>query len=207
MGLDAFYQAIPVASPLLERARHDLGMGEWLFSVFRLLQDPRVETLVPGEPAPGELLILAAVQDLLSVRPNLATQQVHLHRRWDHLHFVLSSHRREAPEAEEDDSLAGIAIHGEAEIGRHVVGGQGVPLRYTRPETVTRIAGMLDALSFESLREQFTVEKLTRAGVYKCPHEDAVEEAWQWLRERFELFRSFHATAAEHGDGVLVFID
>lgn len=206
MGLDALYQALPGASPLLELARREIGVGEWLCSVTRLLQDPRVESLAPGEPDPGELQLLGAVKDLLRTRPNLATQQVHLYRSWDHLHFVLSARRREAP-GTEDDSLAGIAILGEAEIGPHVVAGQGVPLRYTRPETVKRIARMLDAFPFESLREQFTFEQLTRAHVYKCPREDAVEDAWQWLRECFEHFRSFHATAAEHGDGVLVRVD
>ncbi|MCP3097872.1 YfbM family protein [Myxococcus sp. K15C18031901] len=206
MGFDALYQAIPGDFPLVELARRDRGMGEWLSSLPWLLQDPRVESLAPGEPEPGELRLLELSKELSRARPDLATRQVLLHRRWDHLHFVLSARRREAPDAE-DGSLARIAIRGETEIAPHVVAGQGVPLRFTRPETVKDIARMLDALHLEPLRTHFTFERLTQAHVYKCPSEDAVEADWEWLREHFEQFRAFHATAAAHGDGVLVRID
>ncbi|RKH89967.1 DUF1877 family protein [Corallococcus sp. AB045] len=206
MGLDASYQALPGGSPLLDLARRNTGVGGWLMSVTRLLRAPREETLAPGGPDSDELLLLDAVRDMLRTRPDLATQQVALDRRWDHLHFVLSDRRRNAP-GTEDDSLAGIAIHGEAKIAPHVVAGQGVPLRYTRPETVERIARMLEAVRFDTLREHFTFENLSLASVYKCPREDAINEAWQWLHERFEFFRAFYVTAAKHGDGVLVCVD
>ncbi|WP_375759750.1 DUF1877 family protein [Corallococcus exercitus] len=208
MGLDASYQALPGGSPLLALARANAGVGGWMISVTRLLKDPREESLAPGGPDADELVLLEAVRDILRTRPDLATQQVELHRRWDHLHFVLSARRRDGLGMDDnDDSLAGIAIQGEAGIARHVVAPQGVPLRYTRPETVERIARMLEAVRFDSLREHFTVERMRQAGVYKCPHEDGLEEAWQWLRERFDLFRAFYVTAAKHGDGVLVRVD
>ncbi|MBN8468504.1 DUF1877 family protein [Corallococcus exiguus] len=206
MGLDASYQALPGGSPLLELARRNIGVGEWLMSFTRLLQDPREERLAPGAPDPGELLLLDAVRDMLRTRPDLATQHVELDRRWDHLHFVLSDHRRNEPGAE-DDSLAGIAIHGEAKIAPHVVAGQGVPLRYTRPETVERIARMLEAVRIDVLREHFTFAGMSEAGVYKCPHEESIDEDWQWLTGRFDRFRAFYVTAAKHGDGVLVCVD
>ncbi|MHA7631593.1 DUF1877 family protein [Corallococcus sp. M7] len=206
MGLDATFQALPGDSPLLELARRNIGVGGWLSSVPRLFQDPREETLAPGGPDSDELLLLEAVRDMLRTRPDLATQQVDLGRRWDHLHFVLSDLRRNDPGAE-DDSLAGIAIRGEAEIAPHVVAGQGVPLRYTRPETVERIARWLEAVRFDGLREHFTFDSLSRAAVYKCPREEGIDEAWQWLIERFERFRAFYVTAAKHGDGVLVRVD
>ncbi|RKH74549.1 DUF1877 family protein [Corallococcus aberystwythensis] len=206
MGLDARYQALPGGSLLLELARRNAGVGGWLSSITWMLQDPRKESLAPGGPDPGELLLLGAVRDALKTRPDLATHQVDLQRRWDHLHFVLSAHRRDAP-GTEDDSLAGIAINGEERIGPHVVATQGVPLRYTWPETVERIARMLESFPFDSHREHFTFERLSQAGVYKCPREKNVEEDWQWLRERFDLFRAFYVTAAKHGDGVLVCVD
>jgi hypothetical protein len=206
MGLEASYQALPGNSPLLELARRNIGVGGWLTSVSRLLRAPREETLAPGGPDADELLLLDAVRDMLRTRPDLATRQVELDRRWDHLHFALSDLRRNEPGAE-DDSLAGIAIRGEAEIAPHVVAGQGVPLRYTRPETVARIARMLEAVRFNALREHFTFETLSQAGVYKCPHEEGIDEAWRWLTERFEHFRAFYVTAAKHGDGVLVRVD
>lgn len=206
MGLDASYQALPAGSPLLELARRNIGVGEWLSSFTRLLRDPREDALAPGGLDPAELQLLEAVKDLLRTRPDLATHQVSLDRRWDHLLFVLSERRRDAP-GTEDDSLAAIAIEGEAKIAPHVVAGQGVPLRYTRPETVERIARMLESVRLDSLREHFTFEKLRQAAVYKCPHADRIDEGWQWLRERFELFRAFYVTAAKHGDGVLVFVD
>ncbi|GMU05307.1 DUF1877 family protein [Corallococcus caeni] len=206
MGLDASYQALPGGSPLLELARRNTGVGGWLISVTRLLRDPREESLAPGGPDPDELELLEAVRDILRTRPDLATQQVDLARRWDHLHFVLSARRRNAPETK-DDSLGGIAIQGEEEIAPHVVAPQGVPLRYTRPETVARIARMLEAFPFDAHREHFTFERLRQASVYKCPHEEDIDEAWHWLRERFDLFRAFHVTAAKHGDGVLVRVD
>ncbi|NRD45329.1 DUF1877 family protein [Corallococcus exiguus] len=206
MGLDASYQALPSGSPLLELARQNIGVGEWLGSVTRLLQDPREERLAPGGPDPGELQLLGAVKELLRIRPDLATQHVELDRRWDHLHFVLSDRRRNGPGAE-DDSQAGIAIHGEAKIAPHVVAGQGVPIRYTRPETVERIARMLEAVRFDTLREHFTYESMSDASVYKCPHENSIDEDWQWLTERFDRFRAFYVTAAKHRDGVLVCVD
>ncbi|MBZ4373154.1 DUF1877 family protein [Corallococcus sp. AS-1-6] len=206
MGLDASYQALPGSSPLLELARRNIGVGGWLMSVSRLLRAPSEETLAPGGPDSDELLLLEAVRDVLRTRPDLATQQVDLGRRWDHLHFVLSDRRRHAPGAE-DDSLAGIAIHGEAEIAPHVVAGQGVPLRYTRPETVEQIARMLEGVRFDALREHFTFKRLSEAAVYKCPREEGIDEAWQWLVERFDSFRTFYVTAAKHGDGVLVRVD
>ena len=206
MGLDATYQALPGGSSLLELARRNIGVGGWLSSVPRLLREPREESLSPGVPETDELQLLEAVKELLRTRPDLAAQQVDLGRRWDHLHFVLSDRRRNEPGAE-DDSLAGIAIRGEAEIAPHVVAGQGVPLRYTRPETVERIARMLETVRFDALREHFTFANLRQAAVYKCPREDGIDEAWQWLREHFDLFRAFHVTAAKHGDGVLVRVD
>ncbi|WP_223632866.1 DUF1877 family protein [Corallococcus sp. EGB] len=206
MGLDASYQALPGGSPLLELARRNTGVGEWLWCVTRLLREPREETLSPGGPDPAELQLLEAVRDLLRTRPDLATQKVDLDRRWDHMHFVLSERRRNAP-GTEDDSLAGIAIEGEAKIAPHVAAGQGVPLRFTRPETVERIARMLEAVRFDALREHFTFENLSQGAVYKCPREENIDHAWQWLRERFELFRAFYVTAAQHGDGVLVCVN
>ncbi|MFB1480878.1 DUF1877 family protein [Corallococcus sp. RDP092CA] len=206
MGLDASYQALPGGSPLLELARRDFGVGSWLTSLTRLLQDPREEALAPGAPEPAELQLLEAVRELLRTRPDLATRHVALDRRWDHLHFVLSGRRRNSP-GTHDDSLAGISIQGEAEIAPHVVAGQGVPLRYTRPETVERIARLLEAVHFDTQREHFTFENLSRAGVYKCPREQDIDEAWQWLRARFDLFRAFYVAAAKHGDGVLVRVD
>ncbi|NNC01668.1 DUF1877 family protein [Corallococcus exiguus] len=207
MGLDASYQALPGGSPLLELARRNIGVGEWLWSVNSRLRDPREENLAPGDPEPGELLLLNAVKELLRTRPDLGTQYVDLDRRWDHLHFVLSDRRRNPQKFEGDDSLAGIAIKGEEKIASHVTGGQGTPIRYTRPETVERIARMLEAVRFDTLREHFTYESMSETGVYKCPHENFIEENWKWLTEYFDRFRAFYVTAAKHGDGVLVCVD
>ncbi|RKG93859.1 DUF1877 family protein [Corallococcus terminator] len=207
MGFETYYQAIPASSELLDVARQDLEAGEYFWSVLFMFRAPRIEHLLSGgPPIPGQVKLWHLVVEHLRTRPDLGGLNTTLDRHWDRLHFVLSAERRDESGTDEDP-LIKLAIRGEDEIAEHVRGGQGVPLRYTRPETVGRIAHMLDGVRFESLRRHFTAVAMDEGSVYKHPHPAQLDDDWHALQEYFERFRVFYGSAAKHADGVLVHRD
>jgi hypothetical protein len=109
--------------------------------------------------------------------------------------------------ARERDVLADIAIRGEAPVGVGVVGGQGVPVKFTCAETVSRVAKFLESISLDSLKRHVVPERLEAAAVYKCSAHDATDEGWGALRKQLEELRALYESATTHGEGVLVSMD
>ncbi|WPB80034.1 DUF1877 family protein [Archangium violaceum] len=206
MGLDRIYQAIPATAGLIERAREDAALGEWLGLVPSWFRKGPGGALAPGKPDPGELELWQRVRALLEQQPGLEERNCDLGRSWDQLHYVLSAHRRGEP-GSETDALLDMAVRGESLIAEHVRSGQGVPVRYTPPERVAELARVLTPMTWESLEKQCVPDRMEAAGVYKFFASHASEQEWTWLREYFHRFRAFYLTAAEHGNTVLVCTD
>jgi hypothetical protein len=145
-------------------------------------------------------------EKLLGEYLNVSKRFCWLDRVWDVLHHLLSANRRdEAGTA--DDALMDAAIRGEGLISEHVRGGQGVPLRYTPPETVKRIAHLLELLPFNELVRQGHPKLMADTHVYRHPAGFSEEELRECLSPYFETLRAFYRAAASHGDGVLVSLD
>jgi hypothetical protein len=206
MGLDRVYQAIPVTSGLVERAREDETLGEWLGLVPFWFRKGLGGGLSPGTPEPGELELWQRVRALLEQQPGLEARNCDLERRWDELHYVLSAHRRGEP-GTATDALLDVAVRGESLIAKHVRSGQGVPVRHTPPERVAEIARVLAPMTWASLERHCVPDRMEAARVYKFFADRADEREWIWLRESFDRFRAFYLAAAEHGDAVLVCTD
>ncbi|MBN8232424.1 DUF1877 family protein [Corallococcus macrosporus] len=205
MGFDMTYQAVPASSVLLEVARTDVAVGSILFMAIRMFGDPKLELReasrrMPMEP--DERTLWELVLELRRVRPDLRTLNLFLARDWDLLHFFLSAHRRDEP-GTEADTLADMAILGEAIIAEHVLSGQDVPLRYTRPETVERIARMLQELPFESVWRHCPPVGES-PDIYKHSGIEPTEEVRSFVEGLFKKLRAFYVSVAAHGDGVLV---
>ena len=204
MGLDADYQAIPAASRILTRLREDVSLRDWANMAPLWIRGGLEPS--PWAPEPPERAVRQLVEELLRAHPDLPRRHCTLDRAWDVLHHLLSANRRdEAGTA--GDALADAAIQGEEPVAEHVRGMQGVPMRYTPPETVRRIAHHLESLVFDELVSQGHARLLADPEVYKGPVEGSQQELREWLSPYFEALRAFYRTAASHGDGVLVSLD
>lgn len=146
------------------------------------------------------------LQGLLRRRPDLPTRSCEVGRWWDKLHYLLSANRRDEP-GDETDALVDAALRGDAVIAPHVRSGQGVPVRWTAPDRVARIAAALVTRSHESLAHNYVPSRMVAAAVYKFAADGADADEWRWICEYFDRLCAFYRAAAGLGDGVLVCTD
>jgi hypothetical protein len=199
MGLDCTYQALPGGCELLERAQRDAGFGELLSLV-----PWRAERLERWRRDGGVSAEFAEEVRLLCQRHPGLEQRCHtVDRDWDALHYLLSEARR----AGSGDDWSGNLIRGAGVIAEHLRAGQGVPLRYSGPETVKALFERLERVSEAELRQSYEPERMEERAVYKFWANRADAQTWPLLWERFEGLRAFFRQVADKGEGVLVLLD
>jgi hypothetical protein len=203
MGLDMSYQAIPEACDLIERARHEKGLGEMLCLVPLWFSNGVGPT---RRSWPEAELLWRQLCELAGQYPGLAQRNCYLGRCWDKLHYLLSANRRHEPGSEED-TLLDKAVRGAAEIAAHVRAPQGVPVMYVSPAEVELIGVVLEPMTTASLRVHYSPAKMEASGVYKFWADRADESEWRHIDDSFVTFQTFYLDAARHGEGVIVCLD
>jgi hypothetical protein len=118
-----------------------------------------------------------------------------LHKSWHCLHFLLTGN----PEGP-DGSALGDAILGGEEIGGEAADTGYGPPRALLPARVKDVAIALRDFPIEQKASQFDPEAAERAGIYVAQH--GAEE----LQAYFAQLRDFYASAAEKGNGMLLWI-
>ncbi len=114
---------------------------------------------------------------------------------WHGLHYLL------AATSWQPVPPPGNAVLGGAEIGEDL--GYG-PARLMDPAEVTETADALGALEDDALEARFDPAAMTKAELYGGRWDDPAER--EWLLEAFEEVRNYFESAAERGDGMLLFI-
>jgi len=204
MGIERSYQAIPANSDLLDRARANIELGELLSSARFYFADGLHEQKGPTWPPSLELGRL--IRALVVADPGLIVRGHYLEKSWGQVHRLLSATYR-GEVAGPDDELIDVAMIGEAIIAEHVVGSQGVPVRYTRPAAVSAVAEALLRVKPDTLRRHYDLSAMEAQGVYKAFAGRESEEHWAYLRELVVGLQKFYQEAARFGDGVLVCTD
>jgi hypothetical protein len=204
MGLERSYQAIPGDSDLVQRARVEPCLGEWLSLVciwFRQGSNPYA-----GPSSPESLELRQIVQQLVAAEPELARRNYDLDKRWDQIHYLLSGRCR-GERMETDDALFDVAIEGEGKIADHVCGSQGVPVRYTSPGKVADVAEAMQRIDLEILKQHYDLAMMEQKGIYKAFAGRESEDDWEYLSKLVRGLSAFYLDAAVHGNGVLVCTD
>jgi hypothetical protein len=204
MGIERSFQAIPGGCNLIERARTQYDLGESLSLVGYYFK--RGEGANRGPMTPIGVELDGIVREMIAADPGLAARNHYVDKRWDQIHFLLSGKYRGEP-AESQDALFDIAIEGENLIAAHVCGGQGIPLRYTSPQTVKAVAGAFENIDVESLKRRYNLATMEERGIYKAFAGRESEEDWGYLRSLILELRAFYLDAAKCRNGVLVSTD
>lgn len=200
MGLDCTYQALPEGCGLLERAKRDPWFGELLSPVpwrRERLQDWREQGGVWAEFA-------EEVDRLLQRHPGLDERYFMGDRDWDVLHYLLSDARRQGVEG---DDWGTRVVLGARVLDDSLRAGQGVPLRYSNPETVRALVEQIEQVTEADLRRHYVPELMEARAVYKFWADRADAQRWERTVWRFEGLRSFYRQVAREGEGVLVVLN
>lgn len=198
MGLDCTYQALPEGCALLERAKRAPSFGELL-------------ALAPWQQEPPWLAeggmwteFYEEVGRLRQRHPGLEERYFRGQRDWDVLHYLLSEARRQGVEG---DDWGTQAVLGARVLDESLRAGQGVPLRYSSPETVRALGEQLEQVTEADLRRVYVPELMEARAVYKFWADRADAEWWEHTVQRFEGLRAFYRRVAREGEGVLVVLD
>ncbi|MDY7232574.1 DUF1877 family protein [Hyalangium rubrum] len=197
MGIEGLYQALPEGCELLARAIRDPAFAE-PFSV---------ANWIPGNPQwlkwGGAWAECAReLSKLCETHSGLERRRFDVGPRWDVLHYLLSEARREGHFDRDDWGTH--ALRGAAALASHLAGGQGIPLRYSRPEIVQVIAEHLGPMTEEDLRRTWEPARMEAQAVYKFWADRAGEDEWGWTVEAFRGLQAFYRQVASHREGVLV---
>lgn len=197
MSLEAFYQSVPAHCDVLKRSIADENYGQFLVSKFRFK---------PEEPHPmweGEdVEFCRDLNAMLRAHPGLHARNLTLGTSWDMLEYLISAARR--AENFEQPDLGRKAINGERDLAPHLFCSQGVPLRFTPPETVKKILTFLMQTDFKA---GFDFHKMMAAQPYKTSEDWKPETFWPFIEDLLKQFTAFYRQAAIGNEGVLVWID
>lgn len=197
MSLDAFYQCVPANCELIKRSIAQENYGQFLVNKYRFK---------PEQPHPlwegADADFCEDLNRMLAAHPGLHARNFTLEDKWDLLEYLISPCRR----AEDYDrpDLGRKAVNGEKELASHLVGEQGVALRFTPPDTVKKILTFLMQTDFKA---KFDLAQLAAASVYQKPQELTADAYWALLEGLLRDFTGFYRQAAIHNEGVLVWID
>lgn len=197
MSLDALYQCVPAHCELLKRSIADENYGQFLTIKYRFK---------PEQPHPmwegADAQFCEDLNRMLAAHPGLHSRNFSLDDQWDLLEYLISPARR-AEDYERPD-LGRKAINGERELAPHLVGAEGVALRFTPSETVKKIFTYLMQTDFKA---KFDFAQMSTAVLYQKPEEWTAESCWSLLEGRLRDLTGFYRLAAMHNEGVLVWID
>lgn len=136
MGIDFSLQALPADMPLLQSARRDPALGEWLVFLPCCLQH-LAGTWMSEEQDPYPQWLMDEARQLLARDSEAATRHVDLGRGWYSVPYD-SAH------------LAAVTFRGAAPLDE-ARGTQGMPLRWTPLAVVTQVAAFLASVSATEL--------------------------------------------------------
>lgn len=105
-------------------------------------------------------------------------------RAWDAVYWLLAPNRR-AGTVRDPDGLAQIAVFGAEAFPCGAVAGQGIPLRFVRPELAAAVAEHVLRVADGA----FDRDAILAAGVYKAP----------WERDQLADYARVYRRAAESG--------
>ncbi len=197
MSLDALYQCVPANCELLKRSIADENYGQFLTTKYRFK---------PEQPHPlwdgADAEFCEDLNRMLAAHPGLHSRNFSLEANWDVLEYLISPCRR----AEDYDrpDLGRKAINGERELAPHLVGAEGVALRFTPPDTVKKILTYLMQTDFKA---KFDFAQMSAATIYHKQPDCQPETYWPLVEGLLRDFTGFYRQAAIHNEGVLVWID
>lgn len=116
---------------------------------------------------------------------------------WHGLHYLLTG------TADEGDPPACYLVHGGEEV-RGVEVGYGAA-RVIRPAQVRDFARFLTPITRDGLLEDYDAGEMRELDIYPDIWDDE-EGAREYLWEHFQLMRVFVATAAERGEGLVIYL-
>ncbi len=120
---------------------------------------------------------------------------------WDAIHFLISANRAYADQEEDADSVTlDHSIKGAKEF-KGLSRGYGAA-GMTPPAEVHTIAGLLEGLSPDELKQRFDPEAMDTAEVYPEIWLQEADAAWDYVRDHFERLREFYKRAASEKCGV-----
>jgi hypothetical protein len=208
MGLELIYQAIPADCELLKIARTDTDLGEQLGLIPYLLR-----RITQGDEERIEERLLKECRYMLIRWPDLWKRNCYLDRDWDVLHYLLSSTRRGEPPTADACAIDKAFKAGDL-IAPHVVGIQGVPVRYLPADAVRMVARAVEPMTRADLARHYDPARLVAAGVYKFHPDEQLAVAKAGSPSRldqaavvFDGFRQFFLEAAARGDQVICCLD
>ena len=202
MGWEVELNGIPTECALVERVlgqEIDAEMLSFVRTYFRMRRGcaSRVESFAQGDPE-AELFV-DALEALVADHPGIEHRHCRLARRFDWLKWLLIQCADDAP-------LAVTAIDGESLIMPSARSTQGFPIRWTLPETCTRVERWLSGVERSHLHAAYDPVCMESAGLYKWGNQDP-DEAFQWIMDDFNALKRFYGDVCRHGEAVLVVKD
>ncbi|QLY32604.1 DUF1877 family protein [Nocardia huaxiensis] len=196
MAIDARYRALPY-EPLLGRAMRDREAAEDAIQFFDSLATEDVaNSQYRDDPIWLELAPVA--RRIVRERPGIL-ERCFSTRAWDAVYWLLAPNRRNQ-EGRNPTGLAEIAVFGAEPFSSGATAGQGIPLRFVRPDTARTVAEFVES-SLESVARLCDLDAMEAAGVYKGPQDR--DHLLDLLGRYVDLYRS----AADLGECVLVKLD
>ena len=203
MGLDIHYQAMPESSNLLERARHEPQVGSNLefFKSYALTTQEELDS-----PTYDQHLVdfIHQARQSLEQYPGIEYRNLYLGRTWDMLYYLLSERRRKGEERDWTQWVEATIFGGEV-LNEETQTSIGFQIRYLNPAEVLNVRDNLKTVTTAMLHAHWNPRKMREAGVYKI-RADEDEDYFTWIEEDFEKLKTFYASIAEHGEGVLTFV-
>ncbi len=197
MSLEAFYQSVPAHCEVLKRSIADQNYGQFLNMKYRFKPE-QPHPMWEGEDVP----FCQDLNRMLEAHPGLHARNYTPGDLWDVFEYFISPSRR--AEDYENPDLGRKAVNGERELAPHLVGAEGVALRFTPPETVKKILTYLMQTDF---RAQFDFPRMCQATIYQNREDWTAESYWPLVDGLLRDFTGLYRQAAIHNEGVLVWID
>ncbi|MFI1919638.1 hypothetical protein [Nocardia sp. NPDC020380] len=196
MAIDARYRALPY-EPLLERAIWDREAAENAVALFASLATTDVASS-PYWDDPIWLELAPVARQIVRERPGILDRTFST-RAWDAVYWLLAPNRR-ADEGRNPGGLAEIAVFGAEPFASGATGGQGITLRFVRPDTARIVADFVDN-SVEDASRLFDAEAMEASGVYKGPRDR------DYLLDLLGQYATLYRLAADLDECVLVMLD
>lgn len=208
MGVEASYQAIPENCELLQQARLNRDLAEWMqhFNYF-------TRGMLSPHPSQEVISFREAVQQLVSADAGLIDRYFYAHgRNYDAIIFLLCSARRIRREAlrfhkvKRGGYLIVKAVRGSELLHPDARATQGNPIGFVPASEVVTIADYLDSVTHNQLHEHYNPLLMEKVKVYKM-HRSDDEQSFERIWEEFVGMQNIYRQAANHNEAMITVID
>lgn len=124
-------------------------------------------------------------------------RQLDVDKAWHAIHYLLNGTAWGGKEPLVNAVLGGVPV-GEEDVGYG-------PARYLRPSQVVETSKALQSISSEQLWSRFNAAAMKKAEIY--PDFEGGDDDKEYVCGNFEEIKSFFATAASHGDAMLLYLN